>query len=113
MSAPAIVGARDLPESALDAAAQFHVSVVPLVREQAKEHPLVVIDFATADYTHASWRQAVVGQLARELAPVRVNAVASDSAALEARAETINYLQHAPGVTGQILALDDIPFENS
>ncbi|OYX67007.1 MAG: hypothetical protein B7Y88_04055 [Sphingomonadales bacterium 32-64-17] len=105
-SGPAIVDARDLPASALDAAAQFHASLVPLVREQAREHPLVVIDFAIADHTHASWRQAVVGQLAREFAPVRVNAIASAAEAQEARAQALDYLTRAPGVTGQVLSLD-------
>ncbi|WP_137679680.1 Rossmann fold domain-containing protein [Aurantiacibacter suaedae] len=103
---PAIVEARDLPESALDAAAQFHASLVPVVREQAQQHPLVVIDFAAADHTHTSWRQAVVGQLARELAPVRVNAMASAARAQEARAQALEYLIRAPGVTGQVLSLD-------
>ncbi|MEN7535781.1 Rossmann fold domain-containing protein [Aurantiacibacter flavus] len=105
-SGPAIVAARDLPASALDAAAQFHASLVPLVREQAQEHPLVVIDFAAADHSNASWRQAVVGQLARELAPVRVNAIASQTEAQEARARALEYLARAPGVTGQVLCLD-------
>jgi hypothetical protein len=113
MTAPAIVVARNLPEGALDAATRFHASLVPMVRERAQEHPLVVIDFATADHTHASWRQAVVGDLARDLAPVRVNAVASRADAHEARAEAIAYLTRAPGVTGQVFALDDNSHENS
>ena len=112
-SGPAIVDARDLPASALDAAAQFHASLVPLVREQAQKLPLVVVDFAAADHTHASWRQAVVGQLACELAPVRVNAIASVSEAPEARAQALAYLTRAPGVTGQVLCLDGNRCENS
>ena len=112
MSAPAIIAARDLPDRALDAAAQFHAILVPLVRAQAMEHPLVVIDFSITDHTHAGWRQAVVGQLARECAPVRVNGVASQADAHEPRAEAIAYLSRAPGVTGQILALDDNLNEN-
>ena len=103
---PAIVGARDLPTIALDAAAQFHASLVLQVREQAREQPLVVIDFAAADHTHAGWRQAVVGQLARELAPVRVNAIASAADAQAARVQTLDYLCRAPSVTGQLLTLD-------
>ena len=105
-SGPAIVVARDLPASALDAAAQFHACLVPLVREQAQKHQLVIIDFAAADHTHASWRETVIGQLARELAPVRVNAVLSVAEAQQARAEAFAYLDRAPGVTGQVLCLD-------
>ena len=61
--------------------------------------------FAPADYTHRAWRLAVVQGLARELAPRRVNALASDSEA--AIAAALAYLEGAAGLTGQYLPLDD------
>ncbi len=64
-----------------------------------------MIVFPPADHTHSGWRLAAVQQLARDLAPLRVNAVASaDEAAIAAAAR---YLTQAPGLTGQVLVLDD------
>ena len=61
--------------------------------------------FAPADHTHRAWRLAVVQGLARELAPRRVNALASrDEAAIAA---SLAYLESAEGLTGQYLPLDD------
>ena len=61
--------------------------------------------FAPADHTHRAWRLAVVQGLARELAPRRVNALASrDEAAITA---ALAYLESAAGLTGQYLPLDD------
>ena len=61
--------------------------------------------FPPADHTHRGWRLAAVQALARESAPLRVNAIAggSDPAIVAARA----YLEQAQGVTGQYLPLDD------
>ena len=61
--------------------------------------------FPSADHTHRSWRLAAVQSLAREYAPVRVNAVSSDSET--AIAAALAYLERAEGVTGQLLQLDD------
>lgn len=90
-----------LPENALAAAAQFHaewpVKIAPL-REA------LVLIFSPADHTHRGWRLAAVQSLARQFAPVRINAVASDDeGAIQA---AIAYLVRAEGVTGQYLALD-------
>jgi len=61
--------------------------------------------FPPADHTHRAWRLAAVQELAREAAPLRVNAVASDDpAAIES---ALAYIENAPGLTGQYLALDD------
>jgi hypothetical protein len=47
---------------------------------------------------------AAVQELAREAAPKRVNGIAGDDP--RAIAETLVYLAAAPGITGQLLAVD-------
>ena len=124
-----------LPEAALAAAAAFHAEwlgevmalLSPLpVRGGAggggcpagtdlsqSPHPnpspegegLLVLIFPPADHTHRAWRLAAVQGLARELAPRRVNALASANEA--AIAAALAYLERAPGLTGQYLPLDD------
>jgi hypothetical protein len=64
----------------------------------------LVLRFPPADHTQRAWRLAAVQELARELAPLRVNAVASDEE--KAIAAAVAYLETAPGVTGQYLPLD-------
>ena len=64
----------------------------------------IVLLFPPADYTHRAWRVAVLRDLAREYAPIRVNGVASDDEA--AIAAALQYLAQAPGVTGQYWPLD-------
>ena len=61
--------------------------------------------FPPADHTQRAWRLAAVQSLAREYAPIRVNALASDSEA--AIAAALAFLESAEGVTGQLLELDD------
>lgn len=63
----------------------------------------VILEFAPADHTHREWRHAVTAGLARMHAPRRVNAVAGDTASLDAIAD---FLTQAPGVTGQYLEGD-------
>lgn len=93
-----------LPEGALEAAAQFHAAVLPQARAALTKGADLVLVFPPADYTHKGWRLAAVQQLARDFAPTRVNALTSgDEAAIAAAAA---YLAEAPGVTGQLLALD-------
>ena len=95
-----------LPEAALAAAAQFHGAVLPEVRAAlAASPPPLALIFPPADHTHRAWRLAAVQALAREFAPVRVNALASDSE--KAIAAALSYLETAEGVTGQLLELDD------
>ena len=65
----------------------------------------LVLIFLPADHTHRAWRLAAVQSLARELAPQRVNALASDSE--KALSAALTYLNSAEGVTGQLLQLDD------
>ena len=101
----AVLRVGALPEEALTAAARFHAEVLPGARATlaAKPSHLTLI-FPPADYTHHGWRLAVVQGLAREFAPVRVNALASsDELAIAA---ALAYLEQAEGVTGQLLPLD-------
>jgi hypothetical protein len=66
----------------------------------------LVLIFPPASHDHRAWRLAAVQDLAREAAPRRVNAiVGADEAAI---AETLAWLEQAPGVTGQLLAVDPI-----
>jgi hypothetical protein len=95
----------DLPEEALAASVEFHARVLPGVLRVLAEQPAeLTLVFAPADYTHRGWRLAAVQQLARENAPVRVNALASDDELAIAAAHA--YLGRAEGVTGQLLPLD-------
>lgn len=100
----ALLRVEGLPQGVLEAAAQFHADVLPKVRVALAAGGDLVLVFPPADYTHKGWRLAVVQQLARDFAPVRVNAVTSgDETAIAA---AMAYLADAPGVTGQLLALD-------
>lgn len=97
-----------LPGAALDAAADFHDRWLPRIRALTANCPAgddLALVFAPCDHTHRAWRVAAVQELAREAAPVRVNALAADSEA--AIAQSLRYLNAAPGVTGQYLQLDD------
>lgn len=91
-----------LPADPLDAAAAFHADHVPALRAVADD---LLIVWPLADHTHRGWRLAAVQELARVAAPRRVNAVAGRTdAAISAAAR---YLAAAPGLTGQVLLLDD------
>ncbi len=95
-----------LPDAALAAAAQFHAADLPRVREAlAGGAPHLALVFAPADRSHRAWRLAAVQSLAREFAPVRVNALSSNSE--PAIAAALAYLGTAAGITGQLLELDD------
>jgi hypothetical protein len=95
-----------LPQDALAAAGQFHANMLPAIVEalQSTSAPHFTLVFAPADHTHRNWRLAVVQGLAREHAPLRVNAVESDDDVAIAAAAA--YLAGADGVTGQFLPLD-------
>ena len=92
-----------LPADPLAAAAAFYAQW--LGQLPSREGEDVAIVFPPADHTHRGWRLAVVQGLARAHAPLRVNAVASDSST--AIAAALAYLEAAPGLTGQLLTLDD------
>lgn len=93
-----------LPEDALEAAARFHSEHLPPIRAALAEAAAVTIVFASAPADHRGWRLAVVQDLARAAAPARVNAVAGDDE--QAIAQALAYLEAAPGITGQFLAVD-------
>lgn len=97
-----VVRIEGLPADPLDAAAAFHADHVPVLRAAGDD---LLIVFTPADHTHRGWRLAAVQDLARAAAPRRVNALAS--AAEAAIASAARYLAAAPGLTGQVLALDD------
>ena len=95
-----------LPNAALAAAAQFHAEVVPKALANLAGQPsLLALIFPPADHSHRAWRLAAIQSLAREFAPVRVNALVSDRE--NAIAAALFYLETAEGVTGQLLELDD------
>ncbi len=100
----ALLRVGQLPEAALAAAAEFHARVLPQIYPHPKEEGDLVLLFLPADHTHLGWRTAVVQDLAREHAPIRVNGIASDDEA--AIAAALHYIADAPGVTGQHWPLD-------
>ena len=93
-----------LPDEALAAAAEFHAVVLPGILTELGRGETLTLVFAPADHTHRAWRLAAVQGLARQHAPVRVNALASDDE--RAIAAALKYLAAAEGVTGQYLLLD-------
>ncbi|MFT4026963.1 MAG: hypothetical protein QM676_09200 [Novosphingobium sp.] len=85
------------------ASAQFHAEILPKALEVLVGGEDVILAFPEADHSHRGWRLAVVRQLARDAAPLRVNALSGgDEAAIAA---AVAYLAGAAGVTGQLLAL--------
>ena len=94
-----------LPDDPLAAAAQFHGDVLPrLLASLAQADGLATLVFAPAGHAHVDWRRAAVATLARERAPLRINAVAGDDAT--GIAATGAYIASAPGLTGQYLVVD-------
>lgn len=100
-----IIPIRDLAEAPLDAAADFHAVHLSKIRHNLQAVPVsnLVVVFAPAGPEHRAWRLAAIQELARELAPMRVNGVAgAGEPELE---EAIRFLKDSPGVTGQLLAV--------
>ena len=99
-----------LPETPTEAAREFYKVHLPTVhdaldtsRAKSGDFTLTLI-FPRADHSHRAWRLAAVQSLAREAAPIRINGLAGDDeAALKA---ALAYLAGAPGITGQLLAVD-------
>jgi hypothetical protein len=101
----AVLRIEALPEAALDAAAMFHAEW--LLKARALLDPPgedLALVFPPAAYDHRSWRLAAVQNLARERAPARVNAVAGEDQAAISKA--LAWLANAPGITGQLLAVE-------
>lgn len=99
-----LLHAEGLPAEPLDAAAKFHELFVPSARNALRQGNDLAILFDRQDHTHAAWRLATIQELAREAAPLRVNAIAGGDE--NSVAETARYLDSAPGVTGQVLTVD-------
>ncbi|MFO6445553.1 Rossmann fold domain-containing protein [Erythrobacter sp. NE805] len=94
---------ESLPESALYAAAAFmalHLEGARALLAEADTTALAIL-LPPAAHDHRDWRRALARDLAREVAPKRVNLVAGSPG--EARDATLRFLGDAPGVTGQYL----------
>jgi hypothetical protein len=94
-----------LPDDPLAASAAFYAAVLPKILAQlAGGSDSLTVIFAPASHAHKDWRAAAIATLAREKAPQRINAVASDDEAAIAAAAA--YFVAAPAITGHYFALD-------
>lgn len=100
----AVLWIEGLPRAASDAAEAFYQAWLPRARDAWRSDDALAMVFPAAAYDHRAWRLAAVRNLAREAAPKRVNAVAGDDP--DALAAAIDWLARAPGITGQLLAVD-------
>jgi len=98
-----VIRVDDLPEAPLAAAAHFHAAILPVIA--AERAPVVTLVLPVADHTHRAWRAAALGALARALAPGRINAIAGGDGPTQAQA--LAFIARAPGLTGQLLPLND------
>lgn len=92
-----------LPDGALDAATAFialHLEAARALLADPQATALAIV-LPPAPHDHRDWRLALARDLAREVAPKRVNVVSG--APGEAREATLRFLADAPGVTGQYL----------
>ena len=95
-----VTGLPVLPSAA---AAVFHGEWIELAKAAGAAEALTLV-FTPADHTHTGWRLAAIQTLAREAAPRRINAIASDDP--DAISAALAYLATAEGLTGQYLQLD-------
>ena len=94
-----------LPDDPIAAAAAFHADWVPRVLAALDGGAEVVtLVFAPAGLAHVGWREAAVQLLARERTPARINAIAGDEP--DGISATAEFIDAAPGLTGQYLVLD-------
>ena len=100
----AVLRIDGLPVEALDAAAAFHGEWRKRAQSLLEGADALTIVMSLAPYDHADWRRAAARDLARAVAPKRVNVIAGDDE--NAIAAALEYLEGAPGVTGQYLPLD-------
>lgn len=103
--AQAVLRIEGLPDGALDAATAFHARWLAKARAIALAEDLALV-FPMATHDHRGWRLSAVQDLARAAAPQRVNGVEGDDP--PAIAAMVEWLAHAPGITGQLLAVDAI-----
>jgi len=98
-----VTGLPDVPSAA---AASFYSEWLGQAQANLAKGEALALIFPPAGHEHTGWRLSAVQTLARESAPARVNAVASDDPA--AIAAALAYLAAADGVTGQYLPLDSV-----
>ncbi len=102
----AVILIEDLPQAAMDAAAQFHAQQFARLADAIGEGvQAVAIVVPMAGHDHADWRRAVTRDLARQHAPVRINMVSGSNP--ERSNAVLAYLRDAPGITGQYLVAHD------
>jgi hypothetical protein len=100
----AVLRVEGLPDGALDAAAVFHAEWLSRARDALAGSDALALVLPAAAYDHRGWRLAAVQDLAREAVPKRVNGVVGDQE--RAIATTVEWLGRAPGITGQLLAVE-------
>ena len=94
-----------LPASATMAAREYYgIWAGKVDRALSETDDCLTLHFDPAEADHKAWRRAVVADLAREHAPVRINAIAGSDGPGAARA--IAWLERAPGITGQLFSVD-------
>jgi len=97
----AVLRVGGLPPAPLDAAAAFHRHWLCRARTLLAQQQDVALLFAPAPHPHQAWRLAAVQELAREAAPLRVNAVAGEAG--PESEELLAWLAEARAITGQVL----------
>jgi hypothetical protein len=92
-----------LPDAALDAATAFMALHLEAARAllAAPDTTALAIVLPPAAHDHRDWRLALARDLAREVAPKRVNIVSGHPG--DRVAAALRFLADAPGVTGQYL----------
>ena len=100
----AVLEIKALPQSSLEASAVFHHEFTAKARAllEAPETTALAITLPKAGHDHDDWRRTLARDLARAYTPKRVNVVGGEGE--EAISPLIDYLEDAPGVTGQYLA---------
>jgi len=96
-----------LPTSALDAQTAFialHLEAARALLAEPGTTALAIV-LPPAPHDHRDWRLALARDLAREVAPKRVNIVSGHPG--EALTQSLRFLADAPGVTGQYLVCHD------
>lgn len=96
-------GFGGLPERAIDAHRAFFDQHLDRIRKELAEPRCksFTIALGPANHEHDAWRGALAADLAREYAPKRVNVAAGPKT--DAFDALLEYLEDAPGVTGQYL----------
>jgi len=100
----AVLWVEGLPEAPLHAASVFYAEWLARARGALSQGSSLALVFAPAGHEHRGWRLAAVQDLAREAAPLRVNALEGDEGA--ALSAMLDWLGQAEAITGQVLTVD-------